>query len=657
MPPAATASFAVAPTHHELGDFTATRRMIVLSTIAILLGAVGAVLALVLLRLISLFTNIFFFGRFSTQSASPADSHLGMWLVFIPVIGALIIGLMARFGSERIRGHGIPEAIEAILLGGSKIQPRVAVLKPVSSAISIGSGGPFGAEGPIIMTAGAFGSLIAQFFHLTSAERKTLLVAGAAAGMAATFAAPVAAVALAVELLLFELKPRSLVPVALASATAAVMRRPLLGDGPLFPTPPHLAQVGWEAILACVAAGIAAGALSALLTTAVYASEDAFARLPIHWMWWPAIGGLVIGLGGLIFPDALGVGYDVIETLLRGDATNTIIVGVLLVKSTIWAVSLGSGTSGGVLAPLLMMGGALGGLEAHIFPSMGPGFWPAIGMAAILGGTMRAPLTGTIFLLELTHDINLMLPLLTATVVAHGFTVLFLRRSILTEKIARRGFHVTREYAIDPLEIFFVREMMRVDVVALSGFMTLEALRNGVQVHADRPGLGQGLYPVLDGDQRLIGVVTRSELHRLHVSEEPGNRALADVCDPYFVVAYPDEPLRHVMERMATTGLTRMPVVDRADASRMVGLISLTDLLRARQRTLDDERVRERVLTFRIPGGRQRPSPPVPPANEYRPRTRLAPHADAFESVISDHPEPPIPQSALSTDEVPIPIA
>ncbi len=306
-----------------LGDFTANNRLIVLSLIAVVLGAIGAVLALVLLRSIAFFTNLFFFGRLSIQPASPADSNLGVFIIVIPVIGALIIGLMARFGSERIRGHGIPEAIEAILLGGSKIQPRVAVLKPVSSAISIGSGGPFGAEGPIIMTAGAVGSLIAQLFHLTNAERKTLLVAGAAAGMSATFSAPVAAVALAVELLLFELKPRSFVPVALASATAAFVRRPLLGEGPLFPTPIHSADIGIEVVLACVAAGLAAGALSAGLTSAVYLAEDSFARLPIHWMWWPAIGGLVVGIGGFIFPEALGVGYNVIEELLAGD-TNRI---------------------------------------------------------------------------------------------------------------------------------------------------------------------------------------------------------------------------------------------------------------------------------------------------------------------------------------------
>lgn len=584
-----------------LGDFTTTRRLLVLSAIAVVLGAIGAVLALVLLRLIEFFTNLFFFGRISIQAVSPADSNLGVFIIIIPVIGALIIGLMARFGSERIRGHGIPEAIEAILLGGSKIEPRVAVLKPVSSAISIGSGGPFGAEGPIIMTAGAVGSLVAQLFHLTSAERKTLLVAGAAAGMSATFGAPVAALTLAVELLLFELKPRSLVPVALASATAAIVREPLLGDPPLFPMPISSADLGLKVMLACVLAGVAAGTLSAILTSAVYFAEDSFARLPIHWMWWPAIGGLVVGIGGFIFPEALGVGYDVIEQLLAGDATRTIVIGVLLVKSTIWAVSLGSGTSGGVLAPLLMMGGALGGLEAHVFPDMGPGFWPAVGMAAILGGTMRAPLTGIIFVLELTHNINLMLPLLTATVIAHGFTVLVMRRSILTEKIARRGYHITREYSIDPLEILFVRELMRVAVVVLPATASIAALDDGLRLRSDRPDLGQALYPVVGDDGTLVGVIARHQLVELQHSEHSPDLTFADVCDRDFVVAYPDEPLRYVMERMASTGLTRLPVVDPAERDRLVGLITLTDLLRARQRTLDDERVRERVLTVRSP--------------------------------------------------------
>jgi chloride channel protein, CIC family len=286
----------------ELGDFTATARILTISALAIGIGFVASYVALALLKLIGLFTNLFFYQRWNTQLVSPAGSPLGWMIVFVPIVGGLIIGVMARYGSDRIRGHGIPEAIEAILINGSRVEPKVAVLKPISAAISIGSGGPFGAEGPIILTGGAIGSLIAQLFHLTSAERKTLLVAGAAAGMSATFAAPVASVLLAVELLLFEWKPRSMVPVALASATAAATRRYILGLGPIFPVPAHPIFIGPAGLAGCVACGLLAGVLSAVLTEAVYASEDAFLKLPIHWMWWPAIGGLVIGLGGLIFP-------------------------------------------------------------------------------------------------------------------------------------------------------------------------------------------------------------------------------------------------------------------------------------------------------------------------------------------------------------------
>ena len=491
----------------ELGDFTITPRVIPISCLAIVIGSVSAFVALALLKLIGLFTNLFFFQRWSTALVAPGANHLGYWEVLVPVAGALVIGLMARYGSERIRGHGIPEAIEAILINGSKVEPKVAILKPLSSAISIGSGGPFGAEGPIIMTGGAFGSLIAQLFHLTSTERKTLLVAGAAAGMSATFAAPVASVLLAVELLLFEWKPRSLIPVALASVTAGALRRYILGVGPLFPTPAHPVFIGPQGLVGCVIAGLLAGVLSALLTLAVYGAEDAFQHLPIHWMWWPALGGLAIGLGGLIFPQALGVGYETIGALLQGDVPLRVLAGIFIVKSAIWAISLGSGTSGGVLAPLLMMGGALGGIEALFLPAEGAGFWPLVSMGAILGGTMRSPFTGVIFALELTHDVNMLLPLLLAVTMAHGFTVLTLRRSILTEKVSRRGLHLSREYAVDPLEILSVREVM--------------------QTGGESSAEGQGES----------------------------------------VVAYPDEPLRVVVHRMADTGLTSFPVIERGGAA------------------------------------------------------------------------------------------
>ncbi|GAC1576910.1 MAG: chloride channel protein [Ktedonobacteraceae bacterium] len=585
----------------KLGDFTASPRIVLISLLALGIGVMSAFVALILLRLIGLFTNLFFFQRWSTTLVSPTSNKLGLLEVLVPVIGALIIGVMARYGSERIRGRGIPDAIEAILINGSRIEPKVALLKPVSSAISIGSGGPFGAEGPIIMTGGAIGSLIAQFFHLTSAERKILLVAGAAGGMSATFDSPIAAVLLAVELLLFEWKPRSLVPVALASAVAAVIRYYILGPGPLFPTPPHAAFIGVGGFLGCVLVGLLAGTLSALLTIAVYASEDAFHLLPIHWMWWPAIGGLVIGIGGLIFPQALGVGYDVIGNLLQGNGTAGLILGILVVKSIIWSVSLGSGTSGGVLAPLLMMGGALGGLEALFLPNEGVGFWPLISMAAVLGGTMRSPFTAIIFALELTHDVNALLPLLIAVVIAHGFTVLVMRRSILTEKVSRRGYHLSREYATDPLEILFVREVMRTNVVALSETTTVKDLTRTLQGTPDQSRI-QRLFPIIDGDEHLLGIMTRKDLqevmqHQEALSEDEQLNALA-YANP--IVAYPDEPLRAVVYRMAETGFTRFPVVERDHPRKLLGIVSLGDLLKARVRNLDEERQRERVLHMRL---------------------------------------------------------
>ena len=584
----------------DLGDFTADWRIIPMSVAAVAIGVLSAYVALALLRLIGLFTNLFFFQRWDTALVSPAGNHLGLLEILVPVGGALVIGLMARYGSERIRGHGIPEVIESILISGSRVEPRVAILKPLSAALSIGTGGPFGAEGPIIMTGGAFGSMVAQFFNLTSAERKTLLVAGAAAGMSATFASPVAAVLLAVELLLFEWKPRSMIPVALASATAAAARRYIIGLGPLFPVPPHPIFIGPDGLLGCAVVGLLAGGLSALLTLAVYAAEDAFQLLPIHWMWWPALGGLVIGIGGLIFPEALGVGYDTIGALLQGDVPGRVIVGILLVKSFIWSVSLGSGTSGGVLAPLLLMGGALGGVEATFLPSEGVGFWPLVSMGAILGGTMRSPFTGIVFALELTHDVNVLLPLLVAATIAHAFTVLTLRRSILTEKVSRRGYHLSREYAVDPLEVLFVREVMRRNVVALPVDASRQDLVRFLQ--ADGHRRPQALYPVVGGDGLLVGVARRRDVRQVvRSSAQNGDRGLlGEVIRQDPVVAYPDEPLRVVVYRMAETGLTRFPVVEREDTQRLAGIIALTDLLKARVRNLEAERRRERILPLRL---------------------------------------------------------
>jgi H+/Cl- antiporter ClcA len=589
----------------RLGDFTVTPRIIPISLIAVAVGIVGAFVAKGLLKFIALFTNLFFYQQFSTQAAVPAAHHLGPLVITVPVIGGLIVGLMARYGSERIRGHGIPEAIEAILLRGAKVEPKIALLKPVSAAVAIGSGGPFGAEGPIIMTGGAFGSLLAQFFHLTDAERKTLLVAGAAAGMSATFATPIAAVVLAVELLLFEWKPRSLVPVALASATAAAARRHLLGVGPLFPVQEYPLQVGLETLLACVLMGIMAGILAWIITNAVYTAEDAFDRLPIHWMWWPALGGLAVGIGGYIFPAALGVGYDVIAQLLRGDTSAHLILGILVVKSTMWALSLGSGTSGGVLAPLLMMGGALGAGGTYFLPHQGAGFWQLVAMAAALAGAMRSPITAIVFAVELTHEMSMFLPLLIACAVAHGFTALAMPRSILTEKLSRRGYHLSREYSVDPLELVFVREVMRSGIVALPASMRLAELAVAIKP-SDGAHRGQWLYPVVASktEATLAGVLTRRELRKLIASpESEGNQPLRAYLSgrKVPVVAYPDEPLRAVVYRMAETGLTRLPVVERrGEQLKLLGMISLNDLLKARTVNLEAERTRERVLPLRV---------------------------------------------------------
>lgn len=616
---------AVALRAREFGDFTANAHLLWLALLAIVVGLVCAVIALVLLDLIGFFTNLFFYQRFSFAFVSPAATRLGWLVLFVPAFGGLIIGLMARYGSERIRGHGIPEAMEAILIGQSRIQPRVAILKPLSSAISIGSGGPFGAEGPIIMTGGAFGSIMGQLLHLTAAERKALLVAGAAGGMSATFGTPVAAVLLAVELLLFEWKPRSLIPVAAASAAAAMLRSALLGGGALFPMPTH-PSLSLSALLFCPVVGIVAGCGSYILTVAVYAAEDLFRRLPFHWMWWPVLGGLVVGLGGWLFPEVLGVGYDNIRALIAGNITVRLLLAVLLVKAVIWAISLGSGTSGGVLAPLLMMGAALGGLEATLLPLGSPGVWALVSMAAILGGTMRSPLTGVVFALELTHQVNLLLPLLIASVAAYAFTVLTLRRSILTEKVARRGHHVAREYAVDPLEVMTVGRVMTREPVTLPGALTLREARQrlfGPDGHPKHQG-----YPVVDAAGKLIGIVTRSDLAPFPPPEEAEQRTLAEVMGRKLVVAYPDEPLRLATNRMLAANVGRLPIVAREAPDRLVGMVTRSDVLKAQLWVLEEEQQRQRLLVLALKTGLRRRPP-----SDLQPIEREAIEALAVEPV------------------------
>jgi H+/Cl- antiporter ClcA len=568
-------------------DFASADRLIPLSIFAVVIGVISTLGAWVLLATIRFFTNLFFFQTLSFSLHSPADNTLGAWVIVIPALGGLIVGLMARYGTDKIRGHGIPEALEAILFGKSRMSAKVAVLKPLSSGIVIGSGGPFGAEGPVIMTGGAAASLLAQAFHLTATERKALLVAGACAGMTAVFGTPLAAVLLAVELLLFELRPRSLLPVALACAVAGFLR-PLMADaGPLFPmdTPPP----SMLAMLSCLVAGLASGLLSTLMSKMLYRIEDAFAKLPVHWMWWPMLGGIVVGIGGFFQPRALGVGYDVIGDLLANHLVLSTVATLLLVKVVIWAVALGSGTSGGVLAPLLMIGAGLGCLIGTVLPGGDPRLWALVCMAATLGGTMRAPLTAVVFAFGLTHDANALLPTLLGSMIAYGFTVVSMPRSILTEKIARRGQHVYREYGVDPLERHFIDEVMTREVATIPGDMRL---RDVLSKYFGSAQL-QRAYPVVENG-RLVGIADRARIQSwgADVLDSPIAELLAGTRIDY---ALPTETCRAVASRIAAFGLERLPVVDDAQALRLVGIVSRSDLLKPARQLYDEESLRERA--------------------------------------------------------------
>ena len=571
-------------------DFLADPRLLKISAIAFVIGGFGTFAAWILLNLIYLFTNIFFFHSLSFVHRSPANNQLGLWVIGLPILGGLIVGLIARFGSEKIRGHGIPEAIEAILFGKSKMSGKVALLKPLSSGIVIGSGGPFGAEGPIIMTGGAIGSLIAQLFHLTSAERKTLLVAGATAGMTAVFGTPIAAVLLAVELLLFELRPRSLLPVIVACSVAGFTRPLLLDSGPLFPL--HTGVISYTGLVSCLIAGVAGGALSALMSTLLYKVEDLFHKLPLHWMWWPALGGVVVGVGGYLEPRALGVGYDVIGDLLNNHLALSVALSLLLAKAVMWIIALGSGTSGGVLAPLLIIGAGLGTVLGVWLPGGDMQLWPLVCMAAVLAGVLGAPLTAAVFAFGLTQDVNALLPLLLTTGVAYGFTVLTMRRSIMTEKISRRGYHIYREYGVDPLERQHVDEVMSHRVTVIPAQTSIAAaFEQFFNVHQNHR-----CYPVVDEQQRLVGMVERSCFNM----SVDANDALATLFNtkqqPPPHVALPTETCRVVAARMATLQLERMPVVNNVEERRVIGIVSRSDMIKPSQSFNDEEQKRERLI-------------------------------------------------------------
>jgi H+/Cl- antiporter ClcA len=566
------------------GDYrTDARRLLLLSAWSVAVGLIGGFAAIVLLRLIALITHLAYTGSVGWSLNAPDPRHWGWPSILIPAVGGLLVGLIARFGTDKIRGHGIPEAIQTILEDRSVMDGKVAVLKPLASAVTIGTGGPFGAEGPIIMTGGALGSLLAQRLAVTTRERRTLLVAGAAAGMAATFGSPISATLLAVELLLFEWSPRSFVPVAAASVVAYAVRlgfygsAPVFGGGAVLPWP-HLSWLVAAAVL-----GVLAGVASGLLTKAVYLVEDLYRRLPIHWMWWPAIGGLAVGLVGYFVPQVLSVGYPVIRALDAGRILPLVALTILVAKTVVWILALSSGTSGGVLAPLLMIGGAIGALAGPVMPGHVPGLWATVGMAALLGGTMRAPFTATIFALETTHDWTVALPVFLASVLSTAVTVAWIPRSILTEKVARRGVHVAREYEVAPFERWSVEQAML--MWPPTGTMTLG--RQPEALPAEAAAARPDVVPVLDDQGGFLGAA------RLADAVAAGSAGISRAVLRRVPKVAAEMRLADAVAAMASEGVAAALVVGAGGAP--VGWLPLAATLGAFHSTWRDEHVAERV--------------------------------------------------------------
>ncbi|WP_101675096.1 chloride channel protein [Alloalcanivorax mobilis] len=577
----------------------ADRRLVWISVLAVVIGLVAGPVAKVLLELIHFFTQLFFYGHLSFEPATPAQHHLGAWVILIPVLGGLIIGLMARWGAKAIRGHGIPEAMEQVLLNQSRIPARITLWKPLSSAVSIGTGGPFGAEGPIIATGGALGSLLGQLLHVTAVERKTLLAAGAAGGMAAVFSAPFSAVLLAVELLLFEFRGRSMIPVALAAATATSVRYLLLGSDAVFPMA-AVAPAAFQAMFGYALLGAVIGLLSVGVTRVLYWIEDGFERLPLHWMWWPALGGLAVGLVGYVAPATMGVGYELIQAILNAQMGLTALAFLCVMKFLSWSIALGSGTSGGTLAPLFIIGGAIGGcaglIAAHYVPALliDPRVAALVGMAAMFAGASRAFLTSVIFAIEVTHQPNALMPLLAGCALAYLVSSLWMRNTIMTEKITRRGVRVPDEYAADPLGQVTVAEVYTPDPVTLNVEDRLDKVRSWL-LQGDRQSHHQG-FPVLDGQGLLQGVVTRRDLMALDVEPDVEVQSLIQRAP---VVVSIHHSLRDAADHMVRHGVGRLVVVEAANRKQVLGVLTRSDILKAHQRRLGEQDTRLRTFSLR----------------------------------------------------------
>jgi len=573
-------------------------RMVLVSFLGAGIGLLAGLIAFALYRLIGLFTNIAFYGRFSASFISARHNHLGLWVIPIPVIGGIIVGFMAKYGSSKIKGHGIPEAMEAVMINRSRIAPRVAILKPISAAIAIGTGGPFGAEGPIIQTGGAVGSLVGQVFHTTASERKVLLACGAAAGMSATFNTPIAGVVLAIELLLFEFKARSFIPLVVASTLATAVHMQLLGAGPMFTV--RAVDFGIpRALPFYLVLGLICGLAAVAFSKSLYWVEDQFEKLPVDELWWPAIGALGLGIIGYFVPRVLGVGYDTIGDILNGDLALKLLLVVMVAKATALVVSLGSGTSGGLLAPMFMSSAALGGVFAmgmdRIVPSakLSAGAFALVAMGAVFGAAARAPFSFIIFAFEITRDYNSVLPLMLVTVIADGIAILLMpRSSIMTEKLERRGLHIHQDYEADVLQQVKVSETMDSDVPALPADLRVGELAERIARREPEASRHQAMV-ILDKDGKLAGIITRGDVLRALDQDPAGVMTVLEAGTRNVIVTYPDEVLHEASAKMLRNNIGRLPVVDREDPRRVVGYLGRPGIMAARLRRLHDEHVRE----------------------------------------------------------------
>ncbi len=568
-------------------------RLLLMSMFAGVIGLVAGLAAYMLYGMIAVCSNFVFYHRLSTTLPTITENPLGLWIIVVPALGGLVVGLMAKYGSSKIRGHGIPEAIEAIIINKSRIAPRVAILKPLSAAVAIGTGGPFGAEGPIIQTGGALGSIFGQLLHMTAAERKVLLGCGAAAGMAATFSTPIAGVIFAIELLLFEFRSRSFIPLVIATTIATTVHVVLIGPGPMFTVGAAHFDIA-SGLPFYLLLGVICGLMAVVMSRSLYWIEDQFERLPIDELWWPAIGALGLGVIGYFVPRVLGVGYGTLSDILNNHLPLTLLLIILVFKSLALLISLGSGTSGGLLAPMFIGGAALGAAFAilinHLVPGahLDPSAYALTGMAAVFAAASRATFAFIIFAFEITRNYNSVLPLMLVCVIANAVAQLFLKESIMTEKLARRGLKVHLEYEVDVLHQVKVGEVMDKKPLVLPADMPLSELAARIGRHDPRV-VRYSAYPLADAKGALMGIITRGDIFRALENDLDPGTPLLKAGSHNLVVAYMDETLHDAAEKMLHHGIGRLPVVDSAEPTKLLGYLGRTPILEARQRRRTEE--------------------------------------------------------------------